>query len=361
MYGRIPKLCKHKGRNGVLRAYCTDPRTKREVYFGLWRTPEARAAYGKWLADYIASLDAPAFVADAPSTVNGLLSSYLEHAQERFRRVDGRTSSEYGLCLALARIIRALGLGDKAIPQFSRGDMVCVRDQITKRGLTRGHAHATMRRLVRFFRFGEERDWVTAEQVSRLERWPRLRHNEAPDFKEIPPAKVADLWKYYHAMPARWKDAMAIHCLLGCRTENALSINLKEIDQSVTPWLYRPRQQKSAWRGKTLTIHIGPRARAIIKRLESKAVDGYLHPGKGSSHLTLNGYAQAFRMVCAKYGFTKVIPRQVRHTAASYLLKRGVPVHVIGGVLGHAWTKSITGRYASTDARDIAAVVERYG
>ena len=64
-------------------------------------------------------------------------------------------------------------------------------------------------------------------------------------------------------------------------------------------------------------------------------------------------------------------PRQVRHTAATYLIDRMVPEPIIGAIMGHhgkgdddsmsTGSGTITGRYAAVPRRRVESVVEKWG
>ncbi len=40
----------------------------------------------------------------------------------------------------------------------------------------------------------------------------------------------------------------------------------QDVDESVTPWVYRPAHHKNEWRGRPRVVLIGPKARAILGR-----------------------------------------------------------------------------------------------
>lgn len=159
--------------------------------------------------------------------------------------------------------------------------------------------------------------------------------------------------------PVTHARALAIHALLGCRAEDACSLRWQEIETSREPWIYRPAQHKGAWRGSALQIRMGPRARAIAQSFRNSEGYWFATP---SGHISLHGYWKFIRNAGARHGLDKLNPRQIRHTSASCLLRKGVPIHIISAILGHSpKSAGITGRYAVADERDVCAVVERWG
>jgi hypothetical protein len=68
--------------------------------------------------------------------------------------------------------------------------------------------------------------------------------------------------------------------LTGCRPGEACNLRLCDIDMSGSTWLYRPTTHKTAWKGKSRTVAIGPRAQAILKEFFTLDISDYLFSPK---------------------------------------------------------------------------------
>jgi integrase len=64
--------------------------------------------------------------------------------------------------------------------------------------------------------------------------------------------------------------------LTGCRPGEACRVRRRDIDVSGEVWVYRPTYHKTAWRGKTRVVAIGPRAQALLRKFFTSDPDNYL-------------------------------------------------------------------------------------
>jgi site-specific recombinase XerD len=64
--------------------------------------------------------------------------------------------------------------------------------------------------------------------------------------------------------------------LTGCRPGEASVIRRCDIDTGGAVWLYKPRQHKTAWRGKARVIAIGPKAQEVLKQFFTPDIHDYL-------------------------------------------------------------------------------------
>ena len=119
---RVPKLCRHRSRTGQIRGYVTDPRIGREIYLGVYDSPECGDAYARWRREYLANTSPPISPAsslpvriDTPRYVADLLEVYLGEARRLYRRVDGRPSTEVMRFQVLTRRVIKLGFGSMPV------------------------------------------------------------------------------------------------------------------------------------------------------------------------------------------------------------------------------------------------------
>lgn len=350
---RIPKLCRHRASN---RAYATNPTTGREIYFGDWSDPEAHRAYARWVARFSEHLKAARPSVKVRNLAN-LLEAYTEHAEQRYRRARGEPGTQLKRIKTMARKLDALNFGCVRLVDITRAHLLEYREAHA-RG-TRQYQNHAVSVFLAMLRFAEQRDWISTEQLTHLERVEPLTVRDGRGYQEVEPAGVRTLWRYYRALGKKYAPLLALHAFLGCRAENACALRWQDIDASREPWIFRPPQHKALWRGGVTQIRMGPRARAIAQTF--KDVKGCWFPAL-RGHVTLHAYWKALARSQNANNLPKLVPRQIRHTSASYLLRRGVPIHIISAILGHSpKSAGITGRYAVADERDVCAVVERWG
>lgn len=390
---RIPKLLRHR-RTGW--AFVRDPRTKKQVMMGHAGTAEAERAYREWVAAYLRDQGDPEPVSPSrPLVCSSLWALWLDHCHERYRRTDGKPTGEVGVCRQA--ILHFRPFQDLRLVEFSRDHLLAVRDQLNLQGKSRKTIHEYLARIVRSFTWAEARGWITPGQLAALKGWERLRITQAKASKvveAVPPLHLFRLWR--HLKP-RWRAVFLFHLFTGQRVETALSARSADIDQTTTPWRYAPVQHKGVWRGQRLVVLIGPRARKALQKILKRWPEGWLFPGKQQIRglpyhgpATVSGYRQAFeyatRRANAKLAarWEKIArkptkkhplpvlpsysPRQIRHSAATWLRSHGIDEGIIGAILGHGGgatlrtgSASITGRYAQIHRRVVEEVVERFG
>lgn len=359
--GRVPKLCRHKASN---RAYVTDPGSGKPRYFGTWGTDDAREGYSAWLKEFIRAsrrMEEPASpAAGKPESMAGLLAKFwVPDCRAKYKKVDGSPTGELSVCKGAARAWMAAELGTIRLAECNRHHIVQFRDYLVGRKLSDKTIREYIGRILRALGFAEQRDWIDSGQLVRLHRWPRLRPHETRAPKTVSPIPLYHLKRLYLSLPKRWQTILAFHLLTGQRAESALWAHGAEINRRVIPWEYSPRQHKGAWRGHDLTIFIGPRCRDILEPALERAGKGPLFPGK-AGRLQRWSYLQAFERACQEAKIPHYSPRQVRHTAASFLVDQGVEERIIAAILGHRAT-TITQRYARAGSGTVAKVVEKYG
>lgn len=168
----------------------------------------------------------------------------------------------------------------------------------------------------------------------------------------------------------------------GCRPGEACSIRRSEIDTGGDVWLYKPTHHKTAHRGKSRTIAIGPKAQALLREFFTPSIDDYLFSPRRALEEVRGTPAKAkFSMRAKKRtpqerynrtSYTRTIaravvvaqvehwhPNQMRHSFATRARKLFSLEHG-GASLGHA-KMSATEIYAERDAGLAVEVAAKLG
>ena len=147
-------------------------------------------------------------------------------------------------------------------------------------------------------------------------------------------------------------------------------MRLSEVDQSSTPWVYRKRDHKNAWRGKPRNILIGPQARCIlipyVRLSESDGNDFLFSPIRSEKHRleslrakrkskvqpsqisrkkpnpkrTLrehydrSGYQHRIAIICKKHEIPHWHPNQLRHLVAETAQAQNGSIEHVCALLG---------------------------
>jgi hypothetical protein len=189
MARRVPKMCHHRPSG---RAYVTDPASRRQVPLGRWGTPEAEAAYGRWVAEFLSRpAGVPAPRPGAAVTVDQLCEAYLEHARAYYRK-GGRETSEVKSLKAVMGPLSDL-YGTTPARDFGPSALRAVREQFVAVGWCRAHVNAQVHRLRRIFRWGVEQEMVPGAVLPALGAVQALRKGRtpAPDRPPVQPVPWA--------------------------------------------------------------------------------------------------------------------------------------------------------------------------
>ena len=363
---RIPKLCRHRS---SLRAYVTDPATGKPVYFGKWGTAEARTAYGKWVADFVARRPEDhqlARLRGRAVTMAGLVEGYLAFAETYYRKGGKVTAEVASIKNALAWVGNLYPLLPAA--QFRPGEFKALRAALVGHGLARTNINKMMARIKRMVRWAVEEELVEADVLGRLIAVSPLTRGRtaAPDPEEIQPVPLAAIHATLkHCRPIT-QIMVKVHLWTAMRPAEVCEMRPEEIDMYLSPWLYRPASHKTEHRGKTRKIWLGPQCQEILRPLLQSRPDGWVFPGSGrGSHadyfgpITVSGYRQRIHRACLAAGIQPWCPLQIRHTALSIIRSRyGLEAAQV--VAGHseANTTEIYAERDETLARKVATEMD---
>lgn len=100
-------------------------------------------------------------------------------------------------------------------------------------------------------------------------------------------------------------------------------------------------QAPNAKPGKSRTIPLTPAALAAIRRQPKRSVWIFSQP----DGMPVKDLRSALTNACKRAAIDRITPHVLRHTCASWLVQRGVPLYSVRVMLGHS-TISVTERYA---------------
>jgi integrase len=180
--------------------------------------------------------------------------------------------------------------------------------------------------------------------------------------------------------------------LAGMRPNEVTGMRTGDLDTSGRVWVYRPRDHKMAYRGRSRTIYLGPRAQAILRPwLRSNLAEPLFSPKEAEAERKVQrranrktpvqpsqrdrskpdarrkpkdvydtqSYGRAIRRACEQAGVPVWAPNRLRHSAATRLRKE-FGLDTARAVLGHA-SPVVTEIYAELDGRQAAEAMLRIG
>jgi integrase len=381
---------------------------RRDVLLGPYDSPQSREKYyrvlAEWRANGFTSAKAPASDDNALSVAE-LLLLFVRWAEKHYRHPDGTLTSEFDdYCLSLRPLRELYALTPAA--EFGPKRLKAVRDTMLRQpvtrkvkvkdpetgkvrwevkvlrvGLARKLINQRVGRIVRVFK------WAVAEELvppSVLEALRAVRglqagRTEAREGAPVGPVPEAFVEAVLPLVSGQVAAMIRLQALTGMRPGEVCRMRTIDIDATGPEWVYKPPRHKTAWRGKSRVIPLGPRAREILKPWLCLGVEEYLfqpreamaalrarqraarkgkvqpsqrcrkrRPKKApGERYTPRSYGYAIERACKKAGVPPWNPNQLRHNHATEVRRRfGLEAAQVA--LGHS-KADVTQVYAERD------------
>lgn len=314
---------------------------------------------------------------EAPSgrTVQDICDAYTRHAAEYYK-----AGGEASTCACACRMFCEM-FGSRFIGDLVHTDMLAVRDALVRRGLARVTVNRYMCILAnRLMPWALDEGLIRPAVRVELSQVKPLKANRSAARETAPVRPVDDLTieKTIAVMMPNTADMVRVHRLTGMRPEELCAMRWTDIDQSVTPWVYRPCHHKNEWRGQPRVILIGQRARDILSRhrdteypfspvaavyermqeLRANAVSPSRYDRKDPhaevkprDHWDTCTYTKTIHAACRRAGIEPWGANRLRHAFATQV-RRSFGIDAARAVLGHSSGCRITDRYSYEAAED---------
>jgi integrase len=206
-----------------------------------------------------------------------VLKVYLEYAKRHYRRPDGSPTSELREHKLTMRTLREL-YGEQPAAEFGPLKLKAARQHWVASGLSRSECNRRTNIARRIFKWAVAEELVDSEVLMGLNAVAGLQKGRTPARETEPIQPVADavvdatlphLNRYVAGL-------IEFQRLTGCRPGEACRVRRSDIDTGGAIWLYKPREHKTAHRGKSRVIACGPRAQHLLRQFFTVEVADYL-------------------------------------------------------------------------------------
>ena len=385
----------------------------RRVYLGRHDAADALERYTRtieeWKANGRQSLDKPPDI-----TVVELTERYwLSVVQPRYpkRTATGKPVGEAWHYLAAVTPLNAL-YGTTPATDFGPLKLKAVRARYVERGLSRRYTNRHVERIKRLFRWAVAEELVPSAVRDALLALEGLRCGEttAPEPEPVRPVPDSTVEATIAACTPTLAVMIRLQMLTGMRPGELCILRTGDLDTSGTVWTYTPERHKTAHRGRTRVVYLGPRAQAILtpflrtdlqaavfspaaseaERNERRHAERVTPAGQGNEPgtnrkqhprkqpgdcYTTDTYRQAIEYACDRAwpipddlsGEERTQwrrdhrwhPNQIRHSFATHV-RREHGLEAAQVLLGHAYA-DVTQVYAESDAARAVAVAAKIG
>jgi integrase len=276
---KLPALGK-KSANGKTYAIVTlrDSATqKRRVFhLGDHGSPQAAAAYDRLIAEWIDNgrrhpdNQAKKSPTDRGPTVAELLVRFVEAELPRFGY------SERNKYETLIRLLRPL-YGLDAIQDFGPNKARAARQVMIDRNWGRAYINAQLGRLKSIWKWGASVELVPPEYWQALTSLANLTEGQttATERRDVQPVPWPKVEQTLPFLSDAFAACARLQYLTGARPGEIVNLKTSDIDLETVEgiWIVNIKKHKTAHKGKTRTLYLGPAAQQILRPLLSTEQD----------------------------------------------------------------------------------------
>lgn len=278
---RPPKLCRNKYRNSAFVIV-----NGKQIYLGKWGSPEAQAAYDRFLLEWMKNRNRPQKPNYRPGRGIMLVEMVVAYIAE-YRERPVKNRSDLNTFILLGKRMAAL-FPDYETDDFRIRDLEMLRDSFQKEGFNRGGEHRDycrtylnklVNRVKTIFAWGVSKEMVSAETCDRLKYLQPLRKGRttAPEPEARHLVSPSDYRAVLDVMPFYYRDIIEILRFTGMRPSELINMRVGEIDRAGEIWIYRPPVHKTEHSGNVRAVAIGKNAQKLLApHLDGRRGDEYV-------------------------------------------------------------------------------------
>jgi len=262
----LPSYLRHL-QSGRARAVWTDSTGTRRFKLlpGAFNSKESRAAFAKLLLELDACPHRPPAADQDGIAVAEVLLAYLDHAEQHYRTVDGKPTSEIYEVRVVIRAVREL-YADTPVAEFGPLCVKTARQRWVNDGRSRTECNRRVAILKRILKWGVAEELVRPSVYQAVAAVGGLQKGRTTA-REMPPVGPVEDGVVDATLPIlnrHIRGLVEFQRLTGCRPGEACAVRRCDIDTDGPVWLYRPPHHKNAHRGQTRVIAVGPKAQEVL-------------------------------------------------------------------------------------------------
>jgi integrase len=264
---RVPSYRKHS--SGQARVTING----RDYLLGKHGTKESKAEYNRLVAEFISSNCSPTFGQAIPSiTIRDVLAAFTLHAQDYYPQ--GDEFRNFKLAMSPMRELYA----DLPAASFGPIQFEAVRNRwLTTGDRSRSTINKYMKRVVMIVKWAVGRGLMPSSVHETLKCIAPLKYGrcDARETEPIAPVDSKIVEATLHHLPPTVADMVRLQLLVGCRPSELCGIKPRMVDRSSEVWTIKLDKHKTAYRGKSRVIYVGPKAQKVLAKYLLREADSY--------------------------------------------------------------------------------------
>ncbi|MBN9121507.1 MAG: site-specific integrase [Planctomycetes bacterium] len=206
-----------------------------------------------------------------------VLVAYLDFAEQHYRDQEGNPTDEVRHLKATIRPLREL-YGESLATEFGPLALKAVRQKFVEQKWCRKTVNARVERIRRIFKWAVAEELVPPSVHQALAAVSGLQRGRTPARESEPVGPVDDSMvdATLAHLNRHVRGLVEFQRLTGCRPGEACRVRRCDIDMSGSVWLYKPAYHKTAWKGKSRTVAIGPKGQELLKEFFTPGIEDFL-------------------------------------------------------------------------------------
>ncbi len=273
MARNIPSYRKQKTKSGP-RAFVELGGVRR--YLGVHGSKESREAYGRLIAEWTANNGRLATDPDQITIVE-LIAEFWKFAEGYYANPNGDATSELECYRAAFKPLVAV-YGKTPARDFGPISLKAVRRKMIDLGWCRSYINRQVFRTKRVFKWGASEELIDASVFHRLETVESLKlgRTDAPEPDRIEPVEASVVEATLPHLTPTVRAMVEVQRLTGMRPGEVCRMRVADLDMTGSVWVYSPEHHKTAYRGRSRKIYIGPKAQDVMRPYLGRGLQGYI-------------------------------------------------------------------------------------
>jgi len=345
---RIPAYVHHKA-SGQARVRIDG----KDHYLGVYGSPESKIKYD----DLIGKLVIGAEPAKATKLTTVLAAWWCECMRRYGKRGKGR----YGNAVCWRPVIRLLRENHGKEPAENLGPATLRRTierEAEHKNWSLRYARDMLAKVKAIYK------WAKNEELIRSSAYEQIRDVQIREGREKPPIEPVSNAAVDATLPHLTPlvaDMVRFQRLTGCRPGELVAMKHQDIERTGDVWMCTMKHHKTAHRGKTRTIYIGPKAQVILAPwLLRNASHQHVWAYRYGTPYSTDSYRRAIHRTIDRVNEERLeeksnadllerwSPHQIRKMAATEIRKK-LDVESAASVLGHSSSVVTQDHYAAAD------------
>ena len=262
-----PGYCLHKATGQAYVRFDGKP-----YYLGEYGTEKSKERYNRLKAEWLVNRHSAKFQPKASTgpTIADICNAYLDHAETYYSASTEFVNLKLA-CGPLSELFATTAACKFGILQYR----ACRDWWLSTNTRSRQYINKQMKRMLRIFKWAVGEGMIPASIHETLKCVDSLKRGRTPakEAKRIVPVEVCRVEATLPHLTQVVSDMIRFQSLVGCRPGEVCAITPGTVNRSGEVWTIALEIHKTAWRGKSRVIYVGPKAQAILAKYLLRGAD----------------------------------------------------------------------------------------